>query len=145
MAEEALATQAEEALATQAEEAAASVDAEMDVERRRLGALTHKAVLVSVGAAATAKQETEKLLKVLIERGELVEAEGRAKMKEAVAKRKAGGKRVMDAAKKAEAEMDKRVEDVLNRLNIPTKSEIEDLTDKIAALTAKIDELKKEQ
>jgi poly(hydroxyalkanoate) granule-associated protein len=136
---------AEETLAIQVEEPVASAETEVDVERRRLGALTHKAVLVSVGAAATAKQETEKLLKVLIERGELVEAESRTKMKEVVAKRKAGGQRMKDAAKKAEAEVDKRVEEVLNRLNIPTKAEIEDLTAKIAALTAKIEELKKEQ
>jgi poly(hydroxyalkanoate) granule-associated protein len=135
----------EEALVVPAVEEVVGEETEEESRRHRLGALTHKAVLAGVGAAATAKGETEKVLKLLIERGELVEAEGRTKMHEVVAKRKAGGKRVMEAAKKAEAEMDKRVEEILTRLNIPTKSEIGELTAKIAALTDKIEELKKEQ
>ena len=38
---------------------------------------------------------------------------------------------------------DKRVEEVMSRMNIPTKDEIEALSAKITALTKKVDELKK--
>jgi poly(hydroxyalkanoate) granule-associated protein len=51
----------------------------------------------------------------------------------------------MRGSKKAEVEMDKRVEDVLARMNIPTKAEIEALSAKITTLTKKVDELKKAQ
>jgi poly(hydroxyalkanoate) granule-associated protein len=39
--------------------------------------------------------------------------------------------------------MDKRIEEILDRLNVPTKSDIEALSAKITALTKKVDELKK--
>jgi polyhydroxyalkanoate synthesis regulator phasin len=48
-------------------------------------------------------------------------------------------------SKSAEGEMNKRVQEVLDHLNVPTKSDIESLGEKIAALTKKVDELKKTQ
>ncbi len=47
--------------------------------------------------------------------------------------------------KRAEKELDKRVEELLERLNVPSKGDIEQLTHKINTLTHKIDELKKSQ
>ena len=45
-------------------------------------------------------------------------------------------------AEKAEGEFDKRVEELLDRMNVPSKSDIEALSAKISALTKKVDELK---
>jgi polyhydroxyalkanoate synthesis regulator phasin len=39
--------------------------------------------------------------------------------------------------------MEKRVEDLLTRMNVPTKSDIQNLSAKIEALSKKVDELKK--
>jgi poly(hydroxyalkanoate) granule-associated protein len=50
---------------------------------------------------------------------------------------------MMRGARKAEAEMDKHIEEVLTRMNIPTKAEIEALSAKITTLTKKVDELRK--
>ena len=107
--------------------------------------MTHQALLVGIGAGVLAKEETEKFLKVLVERGTIAETESRKMMKEAMERRKKATKRAMRGAKKAEVEMDKRVEDVLARMNIPTKAEIEALSAKITTLTKKVDELKKAQ
>ena len=38
--------------------------------------------------------------------------------------------------------MDRRIEGLLTRMNIPTKSEIETLSEKISVLSRKVDELK---
>ena len=45
--------------------------------------------------------------------------------------------------KSAERGVDERMEDLLDRMNVPSKSDIEALGEKIAALTRKVDELQK--
>jgi poly(hydroxyalkanoate) granule-associated protein len=113
------------------------------VQHSHFVGMAHKMLLAGIGAGALTKEESEKLLKKLVDRGQIAEAESRKMMKEAVARRKKETKRVMRGAKKAEAEMDKHVEEVLGRMNIPTKAEIEALSAKITTLTRKVDELKK--
>jgi poly(hydroxyalkanoate) granule-associated protein len=102
-------------------------------------------VLAWLGAGVMAKEETEKFLKVLVERGAIAESEAQRLMKEAMQKRKGATRRATRHAAKIEAEFDTRVEDVLARMNIPTKVEIESLSAKITALTKKVDALRKEQ
>jgi polyhydroxyalkanoate synthesis regulator phasin len=51
-------------------------------------------------------------------------------------------KRMKDADL-TEEDVAKKVESVLHRMNVPTKSDIESLTEKIAILTKKVDDLKK--
>ena len=49
---------------------------------------------------------------------------------------------VSDKRKGAEKEVDKRFEDMLVKLNIPTKNDITALNDKIADLAKKVESLK---
>lgn len=97
---------------------------------------THKVLLASVGAVALTQDEIEKFVDKLVERGEIAEKDGKKLVHEMMDKRRKEGK-------DANTEMNKRVEDILDRLNVPTKSDIEALGDKIAALSKKVDELKK--
>ena len=115
------------------------------VQKSHVVGLSHQIILAGVGAGVLAKEETEKLLKVLVERGQIAEEESRRLMKEAMAKRKKATSRAMRRAKNVEVEFDGRVEEVLTRMNIPTKAEIDALGAKITALTKKVDELKKGQ
>jgi poly(hydroxyalkanoate) granule-associated protein len=115
------------------------------VQKSHVVELTHQMMLAGIGAGVLAKEETEKLLKVLVERGAIAEEESRKLMQEAMAKRKQAGRRAMRRAKSVEVELDSKVEEVLARMNIPTKAEIEALSAKISALTKKVDELKKGQ
>ena len=100
----------------------------------------HRVLLAGIGAVALAKEDIEDLVGKLVERGEIAEADGRKMMKDVMDRRK---KQAGEQTKKAEDVLDKRVEDVMSRMNIPTKDEIEALSAKITALTKKVDELKK--
>ncbi len=98
--------------------------------------LSRKVLLAGVGAMALAQDEMESFVDKLVERGEIAEKDGRKLVKELAEKRK---KRMAEA----EDEVGKRVSDALEKLNVPTKADIESLTEKLADLSKKLDELKK--
>lgn len=107
-------------------------------EPSQLFEASRKVLLAGIGAMALAQEEIEDFVNKLIERGEVAEKDGRKFLRELMDKRK-------KETKKTEDEIGKRVKEVLDRLNVPTKSDIDSLSDKIGALTKKIDELKKTQ
>lgn len=96
----------------------------------------HKVLLAGMGAFNLAQEEIEDFVNKLVERGEVAEKDGRKFLNDL----RDGQKK---QTKKVEKEVDKRFEQVLDRLNIPTKSDIDTLNKKIAELTAKIDDLQK--
>lgn len=95
-----------------------------------------KVLLASIGAVALAQDEIEDFINRLVERGEIAEKDGRKLMNEVMDRRK-------KETEKANDEVSKRVEEILDRMNVPTKSDIEALGEKIAVLSKKVDELKK--
>ncbi|MGD9047141.1 MAG: phasin family protein [Anaerolineae bacterium] len=105
-------------------------------ERRPFAEITHKVLLAGIGAVALAQEEIEAFVNKLVERGELAEKDGRKMVKDVMEKRK-------KEAAKAEDQLDMRMEDLLGRMNVPTKNDIDALSAKITALTKKVDELKK--
>ena len=92
-------------------------------------------LLASIGAVALAQEEIEDFVNRLIERGEIAEKDGKKLVNEIMEKRKKG-------SYKAEDEVNKRVDSVLQRMNVPTKSDIDSLSKKIRELSKKVDELK---
>jgi poly(hydroxyalkanoate) granule-associated protein len=98
---------------------------------------TRKMMLASMGMMALAQEEMEQFINKMVERGELAEKDGKKLVREVMDKRK-------KQTEKAESELEKRMEDLLARMNVPSKSDIDALSAKIAALTKKVDELKKE-
>ena len=107
-------------------------------ERSPLLDTARKVLLAGIGAVALAQEEIEDFVNKLVDRGEIAEKDGRKLVREVMDKRKKG-------AEKAEDELSKRVEEILDRMNVPTKGDIEALGNKIASLTKKVDELKKSQ
>jgi len=105
-------------------------------ERSMVYETLRKLLLAGLGTVVVAQDEMEHFIEKMVEKGEIAEKDARKLVKEVVDRRKEG-------AKKAEAEIDKRVEEALNRMNIPTKVDIEALSNKITALTKKVEELKK--
>ncbi len=99
---------------------------------------TRRVLMAAVGAVALTQDEIEKFVDKLVERGEIAEKDGKKLVREVMERRK-------KTTREANDEMNKRVEDILDRLNVPTKTDIEALGDKIAALSRKVDELKKSQ
>lgn len=95
-----------------------------------------KVMLASIGAFALGLEEVEVFLNKLVERGEIAEQDARNLINEMKSKRKKD-------AKIAEEEINKRVEEVLNRMNVPTKTDIDALGKKITTLSKKLDDLGK--
>lgn len=97
-----------------------------------------KVLLAGLGAAALAQDELEDFIKRLVERGEIAEQDAKKLIEETRAKRK-------KRSGTAEERISKRMEELLERLNVPTKQDLRTLSNKINALSKKVDELKKTQ
>lgn len=98
--------------------------------------LVRKMMLATIGAAAIAQEELEALVKRLVERGEIAEQDGKKLVHEMMDKRKSQTASIED-------EISKNIESVLQRMNIPSKADVEDLSQKITSLSKKVDDLKK--
>lgn len=96
-------------------------------------------LMASIGAVALAQEEIEDFVNKMVERGEIADGDARKLVSDVLERRK---KTVHEGTKKAEEELDKRVESLLARMNIPSKTEIETLSEKITELSHKVDELK---
>jgi poly(hydroxyalkanoate) granule-associated protein len=106
-------------------------------------------VLASIGAVAMSIDEAEVLVAKLVERGELAQKDGQKLLKDMQARVNNGRAQVQMPAQvervgeRVTDRIEQGVEEVLGRLNIPSKRDIEDLSAKIAQLTARVEELKK--
>jgi poly(hydroxyalkanoate) granule-associated protein len=98
--------------------------------------ITRDILLAGIGAVALSQDKIEEFINRLIERGEIAEKDGKKLVREVVDKRKKG-------AKKAEDEVNKRIEEILDHMNVPTKADIDALSVKVSDLSTKVDELKK--
>lgn len=101
-----------------------------------------RVLLAGVGAFSLAQDEAEKFVNKLIEKGEIAEKDGRSLLSDLAENRK---KRAKESSKRVSDELEMRMESLLNRMNIPTKSDIEQLSKKVAELTKKIDALKEQK
>ncbi len=127
-------------MATKAPEVKAVEPAADGADRNPLVEAVRKVLLAGIGAVALAQEEAEDLVNKLVERGQIAEQDGRKLLKDVMERRK---KPAEKTAEKAEDALDKRVEELLDRMNVPTKSDLEALSAKIAALTQKVEELKR--
>ena len=93
-----------------------------------------KVLLVGVGALALTQDELAKFVKKSAERGAYIEKEGKKQANEALSHRK-------QHLEKVEDELTKRMESILVRVNFPTKSDVQKLSDQVEELTKKIEEL----
>lgn len=102
--------------------------------------MARKVLLASIGAVALTQEEVEKVVHKLIERGEIAEKDGRKLIKDLMERRR---KKTDEVRAETEDQVDSRMEELLNRMNIPSKSDIDALSAKITTLTKKVDELNK--
>jgi poly(hydroxyalkanoate) granule-associated protein len=112
---------------------------------------TRSLLLASVGVVAMSKEEIEALVNRLVEKGEITEKDGR-KLVEDVLNRtkelsdstvKVTTEKVSKTTSKTEDMLTKRIEAILNTMNIPSKQDIDQLTRKIDALSRKVSALDK--
>jgi poly(hydroxyalkanoate) granule-associated protein len=106
-------------------------------KRGSMAGMARRFYLASIGAAVMAQEQMDDLFGRLIEKGEDAEQD-RRKM----------SKHFLDRYKKetatSEEDMDDRFEDIidrtLNRMNIPTKSDLDALRERVNELSHKIEE-----
>jgi poly(hydroxyalkanoate) granule-associated protein len=101
-----------------------------------LGTL-RKMVLASVGVVGVAQDEIMHLIQRMVERGEITEKDARKLVNEA---QKEFNRRRRSGQTKAEKEM----ESIMEKMNVPSKADIDDLTKQVAHLSKRIEELKAE-
>lgn len=99
-------------------------------------------LLASIGAVALAQDELEEIVDRLVDRGELAEKDGRKLLKDLVERRKQKTER---SRSELGEDLERRIEKVMHRLNVPTKRDIDELSRKLAILSEKVDDLKKTQ
>jgi poly(hydroxyalkanoate) granule-associated protein len=138
-------TQDEKSLPDQAKEAMVDVRNELIVQSANLYLMVRKVLLSSIGGVALTADEVADVFTRLVERGEIAEADaqkivtdlrtqGRKREEEASKARE-------DITKKAGIALEDSVETILNRLNVPNKNEIEELSRKIGLLSEKVSTL----
>lgn len=98
--------------------------------------------LAGIGAMATAEEEGSKLFNSLVKKGEGYEAQGkrrvgdvRARVEQIVGQAEGSIEKMGDA-------FDEKVAETINRLGVPSRDEIAQLTKSVEELTVKVDSLK---
>lgn len=120
-------------------------------------AAVRRVLMAGVGVVVLTKDEIEDFVTKLIERGEIAEQDGRRLVREVLHRQRNGAEEVVDKVEgvaekmqeetgkqitRAESMMDQRIEGILGRLNVPTKGDIDALSEKISLLAEKVDALR---
>jgi len=116
------------------------IEEEVNDEPNALLETVRRVLMAGVGVVVLAQEEVEEFVNKLIERGEIAEKDGRKLINEVIENRK---KQAQDTKQATQEEFDKRLEGLLDRLNVPTRGDINKLNAKVTELTAKVEELKK--
>ncbi len=107
--------------------------------------MVHRVLLAGIGAVALTQEEIEKFVNRLVERGEIAEQDGRKMLKDVMERRRRKTEEAEAEAEEAVAEIgsevDRRIESILHRMNVPTKTDINALSEKISLLSEKVDQL----
>lgn len=98
-----------------------------------LGSL-RRLLLAGIGAVSLAQDEMDEFVNKLVERGEIAEKDGRKLVSDIRARRH-------QKARETEERLETRLEGLMERMNIPSRKDVETLSDKISKLTEKVDEL----
>lgn len=93
-------------------------------------------MLAGIGAIALKHDEVEEFIDKLVERGEIAKKDAEELRKEMIERRK-------KYHHGEDSYMHKRMEEMLDRLSVPTKNDFNELNEKISALEKKIDKLSK--
>lgn len=132
----------------------------VETEKTNLLEAARKVLLAGIGAVVVASESAEKsinrfledaehFVEKLIERGEIAEKDGRQLINEMVEKRRATAQEAADkareGAKNAEATLSSRVDELVTRISVPTREDIQALTQKVNLLNRKVEQLKKQE
>ena len=98
-----------------------------------------RVLMAGIGVAVLAQEEIEDFVTKLVERGEIAENDGRSLVSDILERRR---KEIQERSRQAGGGVDRRIEGMLSRLNVPTQSDINNLSEQISELSKKVDELR---
>ncbi len=108
-----------------------------------------KLMLAGVGAMALSRDEAEQFVNRLVERGELAQKDAQKLIDESVDRFRQTAQPQTENLTAGVSNLGNQVEtsleQFLNRLNIPSKRDIDELSAKIAQLAARVEELRRTQ
>jgi poly(hydroxyalkanoate) granule-associated protein len=108
-----------------------------------------KLMLAGVGALALSRDEAEEFINRLVERGELAQKDAQNLIDETVDRLRKTTQPQINPIQSSVANLSTQVEtnleQLLNRLNIPSKRDIDELSVKIAHLAGRVEELRRTQ
>lgn len=106
----------------------------------------HRIWLAGLGALAAAEEEGSKLFSRLVDRGRDVEVKGKVEVDKVNEKVKAEVDKAKARAESAfegwSEKLDEKLNAALNRLGVPTRDEIRNLTLRVEELNSKVEQLK---
>lgn len=144
-----MAKEEQKGIGEQAKDAVVDVRNELIVQSANLYILMRKVLLSSLGAVALTMEEANELLAKLVERGEIAETDLQKMIDELRAERERSeaeaAKTRDELTKKASNTLEGSVETILTRLNVPNKSDIEELSRKISHLNEKVSALNQQR
>jgi poly(hydroxyalkanoate) granule-associated protein len=113
---------------------------EKEVESLDMTSVVKRLILAGIGAMALTKDEVDEFLDKLVERGEIAEKDARSILKEALARQRERAEEMGERLK-----LEEKIEEVLDRMNLPKKEDIEELQQRIVELSRKLDTIREEQ
>lgn len=129
-------------LPDQAKDAVVDVRNELIVQSANLYLMVRKVLLASLGGVALTADEANEVFHRLVERGEIAESDAQKIMGDLRAQthkhEDEANKSRDELTQKAGIALEDSVETILTRLNVPNKSEIEELSRKISMLNEKV-------
>lgn len=93
--------------------------------------LLKKTMLTGIGLAVLTKEKVEELGREMVKQGEISEKEGKEFMDDLL-------KQSEDSRKNFESQLDKLVKNAVGRMNLATKDEIAELSERLARLEAAV-------
>ncbi len=136
-------------LTDQVKDKAVDVRNEAIVQSANLYLFVRRFFLASLGAAAMTADEASEILNRMVERGEIAESEFQKLMTDLRSRSSEGQAELKSARqetmRKAGAAVEESVESLLERLNVPSRTDIEELSRQINALSEKVSALKEQE
>ena len=107
-------------------------------ETKPLFEASRRVLLAAIGAVALAQDEIEDFVNKLVERGEIAEKDGKKLVREVMDHRS-------KTTREVEVQAGKLLQEAMKRMNIPSRKDLDEISEKIAALTIQINELSNKQ
>jgi poly(hydroxyalkanoate) granule-associated protein len=105
--------------------------------------LMRRLLLASIGAVAITYDEAERTVNRLVERGEIAQRDGEKLLRTVIEHMNQGSKQFNQQVSSMSEQLGSGLDQTLRNLNVPTRRDIDEVSNKVAHLTDRIEELRR--